>query len=568
MGKAQHLQRRGLRLYFRLAIPKDVQRFFNGKRELKRSLKTARYNDATAAARVETYRAERLFAKLRGGFMNQDEMRRMVSAYFESTMALAEDARADGSGVLSEDNEEDGSNDGLEGLDLHLSDLMDDLARGNHKGVAHVADSILDCAGITLDKGSHEYRVLCREALKGVIAATKVQLERMTGHYPEIRRPSGTFMYEQGGRDETSSSLSAAPRVLLSEALAEFVKEHNASGHWRPKTREETEGVFRLLVGIVGDRDVSELDYKVISKFRDSLIRFPSNHTKRPAYREKTISEIVIMTASTPAASPLSVSSVNKHIIRTGAFLKWAVRRGYVAANYAEGLTITKKGKASEEREAYSSEDLVKLVQSLLAGGVKLRKTHPERFWIPILGLYSGARLNELCQLHLEDIIEKDGGSGLPRITCLDINSKGEKTLKNVASRRVIPVHPILMELGFKDYVKKMREKGELRLWPSLRKKRGGFSQDFGKWFQRWNRQYVSKNPKRVFHSLRHSLADNLKQRGVDGNIIAEILGHSLGSMSLGRYGKGYEPPVLLDVLKVIDYGVEEALARMPRFEP
>jgi integrase len=419
-------------------------------------------------------------------------------------------------------------------------------SRGKHEGVAHVADSILDCAGITLDKGSHEYRVLCREALKGVIATTKVQLERMTGHYPEIRIPSG-----RGGREEISSLPSAAPRVKvepvpLSEALAEFVKEHDASGHWRPKTREETEGVFRLLVGIVGDRDVSELDYKVISKFRDSLIRFPSNHTKRPTYREKTISEIVIMTALKPAASPLSVSSVNKHIIRTGAFLKWAVRRGYVAANYAEGLTITKKGKASEEREAYSTEDLVKLIQSLLAGGVKMRMTDPERFWIPILGLYSGARLNELCQLLLVDIKE-DAGSG---IICFDINAQGEKTLKNEASRRVVPIHPILLELGFMDYIMEMRGRGELQLWPTLKKKRGGFSQDFGKWFQRWNRQFVSKNPKRVFHSLRHSLADNLKQRGVDGNIIAEILGHSLGSMSLGRYGKGYEPKVLLDATR------------------
>jgi hypothetical protein len=143
MGKAQYLQRRGLRLYFRLAIPKDVQRYFDGKHELKRSLRTSRYNEAIPAARVETYRAERLFARL----------------------------------------------------------------------------------------------------------------------------------------------------VLLSAALAEFVKEHNASGNWRPKTKEETEGVYRLLVGIVGDRHVSELDYKVLSKFRDSLIRFPSNHTKRPAYRGKTISE-------------------------------------------------------------------------------------------------------------------------------------------------------------------------------------------------------------------------------------------------------------------------------------
>jgi hypothetical protein len=127
------------------------------------------------------FRVERLFMQLRGGFMTQEEMRKMVAAYFEDTIALAEDARADGSGVLGEDSE-DGSNEALEGLELHLSDLVEDLAKGRHEAAAaKVADSILDCAGLTLDKASHEYRVLCREALKGVIAATKVQLERMRG---------------------------------------------------------------------------------------------------------------------------------------------------------------------------------------------------------------------------------------------------------------------------------------------------------------------------------------------------------------------------------------------------
>lgn len=68
---------------------------------------------------------------------------------------------------------------------------------------------------------------------------------------------------------------------------------------------------------------MAELDYKMISGFRESLIRFPSNHSKRKAYRGKPITEILQMT-SHKVSNPLSVSSVNKHIIRTGAFLKWA----------------------------------------------------------------------------------------------------------------------------------------------------------------------------------------------------------------------------------------------------
>lgn len=52
-----------------------------------------------------------------------------------------------------------------------------------------VADAILEGAGVTLDKDSHEYRVLCRETLKGVIAATRAQLARMTGRYAHEGHP-------------------------------------------------------------------------------------------------------------------------------------------------------------------------------------------------------------------------------------------------------------------------------------------------------------------------------------------------------------------------------------------
>jgi hypothetical protein len=86
--------------------------------------------------------------------------------------------------------------------------------------------------------------------LKGVIAATRIQLERMKGHYPERSEAS-----------VATSPVSAPPpptasRVLLSEAIAEYVKEHAGGGHWTEKTKAESEGIYALLVGIVGDRDM------------------------------------------------------------------------------------------------------------------------------------------------------------------------------------------------------------------------------------------------------------------------------------------------------------------------
>jgi len=83
-----------------------------------------------------------------------------------------------------------------------------------------------------------------------------------------------------------------------------------------------------------------------------------------------------------------------------------------------------------------------------------------------------------------------------------------------------------------------------------------GYSNALGKWFQVFNRRHVTDDPKKVFHSMRHTLADTLKQAGVQEVVIAEIMGHANDSMSMSRYGKRYQPKVLLDALMNLDYGV------------
>jgi integrase len=57
---------------------------------------------------------------------------------------------------------------------------------------------------------------------------------------------------------------------------------------------------------------------------------------------------------------------------------------------------------------------------------------------------------------------------------------------------------------------------------------------------------------------MRHTVADTLKQAGVPEVVISEILGHTHSSITSGRYGKRYQPKVLLDALMKLDYGIED----------
>ena len=56
---------------------------------------------------------------------------------------------------------------------------------------------------------------------------------------------------------------------------------------------------------------------------------------------------------------------------------------------------------------------------------------------------------------------------------------------------------------------------------------------------------------------MRHTVANTLKQAGVSESVIAELVGHSTsGSMTMGRYGKRYQPKLLLEALVQLEYGI------------
>jgi integrase len=322
--------------------------------------------------------------------------------------------------------------------------------------------------------------------------------------------------------------------------MDEYIQEHVALKKWTEKSRQENESCLVVFREIVGNKPVSSLERKDLVDFLGKVARLPANMRKKPAYKDKTVLQILNM----KAVEPMSPSTVNKYVSRVGALMIYCVRQGYIDRNPAEGLSLARNVSADEERNVYTSDDLKKLIGSL--AGVK--KDAPERFWVPLVGMYSAMRLNEICQLYVADVAEVDG------IWCFDVNGDGDKRLKNLASKRMIPIHPKLLELGFIDYIEKLKIRGAVRLWERLPAGRDGYSHLFGKWYQRHNREHITQDKKKCFHSFRHTVADTLKQAGVAEGVIAEILGHSNDSITTGRYGKRFRPHVLLEALVKLSY--------------
>lgn len=138
--------------------------------------------------------------------------------------------------------------------------------------------------------------------------------------------------------------------------------------------------------------------------------------------------------------------------------------------------------------------------------------------------MFSGARLNEVCQLQVQDIAQVED------TWVFNLTEDGDalKRLKSSAARRRVPVHSQLIKLGLLDFRSKLEQRGEERLFPDYPySPKHGYGDKLSKWFNRtFTTQLGIKSDAHVFHGLRHTFATRLGQADVPTERIQFIVGH------------------------------------------
>lgn len=145
------------------------------------------------------------------------------------------------------------------------------------------------------------------------------------------------------------------------------------------------------------------------------------------------------------------------------------------------------------------------------------------------------------------------------KVWCLDIKESDAPDTKSVktSDQRIIPLHPFLVDdLYFIGYVEEIKEQGHKRVFPKLTNVRNRWGHYVGKRFTEFRKNCgIEAQPrKKVFHSFRHTLIDNLKQTGAKEKHMKEFVGHKgRGDITWDLYGKQFKPLVLMDevVLKL-----------------
>ncbi|MEF9421229.1 site-specific integrase [Xanthomonas citri] len=331
-------------------------------------------------------------------------------------------------------------------------------------------------------------------------------------------------------RSASQDLANQAPNALmLSKAMADHLRDL-AGARLHQKTVLESRHTLRLFAGIIGkDVPIASLTQDHVRAFFEGVRYWPSNATKRPAYRDLSVPEVIKLAKKNQEPEP-AAWTMAKHRQRLSVFLVSLVEGKHLAVNPLAGIRAISTPDSEDTGSPFTDAELKAIFDPVEFP--KWASKYPHRWFGPILGLYSGARVNEIAQLRLEDI---DTIDGVPGFFVRKIGKK--QSIKNKHSRRFIPLAQPVIDCGFLDYVKEARRAGLERLFPDLPNSTGlGYGRQLSRQFSVYiKRQGVSEKGQ-GFHGFRHTIASKLDEAGVSASAIGALTGHGTGQTVLEKF--------------------------------
>lgn len=562
-----HLLLKGNTYYFRHAVPRE-HRAALGCSELRRSLGTGYIAEARVKAKRLALAVRDVFRMLgrmtkEGRFVDEDlkDVREFVDTIFRDALEENEMQRFTDC-VKNYPKEMDYLPGETEKRIAYFKAILAKRDYARLEGLARVFCE--EDVGVEFPEDPVKQRMLAHEIAKHFINYYTICIHRSQGdfNFEKTLYPPQSDESLDSLSTEVKSGGPAAPAVTLSKVIEEYVQDQTLAGNWTERSTGDIVSTLHNLIDILGDVPVSSIDFAAMRTFKTTLMQLPPNRKKAKEYRNKTIAEIL-------RAAPkkrLGKTTFNNIVTNISSFFEWCVRHGYLKENYARGLKLrTRNERMDGARAVFTPEDLTTMFNAKGYRGDSFKQ--PYMFWIPLLCIFTGARLEELCQLYVEDVREVDG------VWVLDINEnpgpdgKRDKHVKTASSIRLVPVHPVLQDLGFLRYHASVVKSGEKRLFPELKKIRNRYGHAVSKWFSRFRKSVGLDSELHDLHAFRHTVIDFFKKQRIPKDIYSDVTGHAQEGTAESVYAKAYSPAVLLrEVVEKIDYGLDLSYLKGSKF--
>ncbi len=202
----------------------------------------------------------------------------------------------------------------------------------------------------------------------------------------------------------------------------------------------------------------------------------------------------------------ISKTTVKKYLQTFKEFLTFCRKRHCIKENFSDDFDIPTRHEKIKVEEFTTDE--LKAIFNPTTYPNRKHIYHSARFWIPLIALYTGMRLNEICQLYCDDVKYDPSRIWYFELT----DTRPDQHLKNKQSRRIIPIHPKLVEFGLIDYLRDVRKNKKDRLFFKLEySKKNHYAHSLSAWFGRYLKEIGFKTRSKVFHSFRHTVKTYLR---------------------------------------------------------
>lgn len=264
--------------------------------------------------------------------------------------------------------------------------------------------------GLSLPEGGDEFRQLTRNlaaaAIDTIAGARSFMLQGEGAFTPS------PFVVETIGKRTEKAPTGETILVLFER----YATQRLAENRKRTDTVNQDRKVVELFVSFVGaDRSLLSIKPAEVREWRNAMAAIPPGYRRKKENLGLTISEAASK-ASAAGLKGLNAKTINKYLSTISLLYDWAKKEGYCASNPCDNLffDVQKlKKNGTGRRPPFSDEQVSKIFCSPLFTGFDRDgrewqsgscKASDWRYWIPLVCLFTGARIGEIAQLFIDDI--------------------------------------------------------------------------------------------------------------------------------------------------------------------
>jgi integrase len=565
---------------FQRRVPTDLVEVI-GRVQWYQSLKTQERRTAVQRAKILVNETDNAIAKgyrlLQGKPLSADEIATFGNTHFERTNAYLDTfstcIAGSASAIIRRDAERRAT-PGLEdvarlldGLDtsepdpefmrrsaqLRLATLLQCLQDGDYTLVHTFADAAYERQGLArrvrepedpaapagdqvewleIDRSRADYQALARELMLREVEAVKrslVQLQKAEVGW--IDPP--TQMLAPSPSSAVPVELAPDASKTPTQLLERFARDSRAARG--ASTMTSFTACLHRLEQVTGKKPIAMITRNDVVEWFDLFSSCPQKYKTR--LKVATMREAIAKNADglVPINQP---ATVQKDISHLRCFFEWARKRNLVAVSPVGDLTVErgKKVEAGDTDKGYSMDELKAIFQLKPFQAPPAERGY--RFWVPLVALFTGMRMGEVCQLDTADL-RNEG-----ELWWFDFHQRNPDQSIKTGRPREVPVHAELIKAGLLVYLKRQRTKGERKLFsdaPRGAEGRNAYA-PVTQWFAKLLTDAKLKQPGKVLHAFRHTFITACRNSGIPKEMAEALVGHKNGSVH-----DGYGDPVGLE---------------------